>query len=164
MTVTLNNETKLLGAGSVLLILPGDDQMMNNLSNEDVSYFVLIYKSKRPRSKNNSGVSEMYNWNEIVYKPHEKGGRRDFFDRPTSMFSRMEMHVTTLNTGLKSHEPHKHLAEEMILIVDGKVQMQIGDGRYDGSKGDLFFLPSNQLHNLTNTDNKSVTYFAFQFN
>lgn len=164
LTVTLDNETKTLGSGSVLLILPKSDQMMNNLGKTNVSYYVLIYKSKLPKGLEKAGQSKMYDWKEIGFKPHDKGGRRDFFDRPTAMFSRMEMHVTTLNAALKSHELHKHLAEEIILMVEGKAKMQIGDKVFEGSKGDLFFLPSNQLHNLTNVGGESATYFAFQFN
>jgi (S)-ureidoglycine aminohydrolase len=164
LTVTLDGETKTLGPGSVLVIFPKSDQMMNNLSKSNVSYYVLIYKSKSPRALSESVKSVMYDWQNLVFRPHDKGGRRDVFDRPTTMFSRMEMHVTTLNQGLKSHEPHKHLAEEIILVKDGKVSMQIDGQTFEGGKGDLFFLPSNKLHNLTNIGSEPTTYFAFQFN
>jgi (S)-ureidoglycine aminohydrolase len=164
LTVTIEGQTKELGAGSVLLIMPKDMQQMNNLSNKDVNYFVLIYKSKSPREKEEIVKSQIVDWTNLIFKPHDKGGRRDFFDRPTAMFNRVEMHVTTLNEGLNSHLPHKHIAEEMILLVDGNARMQIGEHFYEGSKGDLFFLPSNQLHNLTNIGKGPTTYFAFQFN
>ncbi|MCP9755096.1 cupin domain-containing protein [Lacihabitans sp. CCS-44] len=164
LTVTINDQTKELGAGSVLLIMPKDMQQMNNLSKSDVSYYVLIYKSKTPKTNQEIAKSQMIDWNTVAFKPHDKGGRRDFFDRPTAMFNRVEMHVTTLNEGLNSHPPHKHIAEEMILLVNGNARMQIGENFYEGSKGDLFFLPSNQLHNLINIGKGSTTYFAFQFN
>ncbi len=164
LTVTINDETKELGPGSVLLIMPKDMQQMNNISKNDVSYFVLIYKAKTPRTNQGNANSQTVDWNNVAFKPHDKGGRRDFFDRPTAMFNRVEMHVTTLNAGLNSHPPHKHIAEEMILMVNGNARMQIGESFYEGSKGDLFFLPSNQLHNLTNIGKGPTTYFAFQFN
>ena len=164
LTVTIENQTKEVGPGGVLLILKGDEQQMNNLGKGNVSYFVLIYTSKQLNAENDKGISQIVNWNDVAFKPHDKGGRRDFLDRPTSMFNRLEMHVTTLKEGLKSHDPHKHVPEEIILLVDGKAKMQIGDNFYEGSKGDLFFLPSNQYHNLTNIGTGSATYFAFQFN
>lgn len=164
LTVTIEKQTKEVGPGGVLLILKGDEQQMNNLSKDNVSYFVLIYTSKRENAKETQGISQIVNWEDIVFKPHEKGGRRDFLDRPTGMFNRLEMHVTTLKEGLKSHDPHKHTPEEIILMVDGTAKMQIGDKFYEGIKGDLFFLPSNQYHNLTNIGTGPATYFAFQFN
>ena len=51
LTVTINGKTKKLGAGSVLNIMPGDEQAMNNLDDRDVSYYVFIYHSKAPTNK-----------------------------------------------------------------------------------------------------------------
>lgn len=166
LTVTINNKTKTIGAGSVLLIMPEDEQMMNNLDTSDVSYYVFIYRSKAPKNSvraDTSGGSLILDWNDIAFKPHDKGGRRDFFNRPTAMFKRFEMHVTNLNQGLKSHEPHTHFAEEIILMVKGDAKMQIGNASYEGTAGDLFFLPSNAPHNLINMGEGQAVYFAFQF-
>ena len=167
LTVTINNKTKTVGVGSVLLIMPGDEQMMNNLDTSNASYYVFIYRSKTPKASvgaDTSGGSLILDWNDIAFKPHDKGGRRDFFNRPTAMLKRFEMHVTNLNQGLKSHEPHTHFAEEIILMVQGNAKMQIGNAFYEGTAGDLFFLPSNAPHNLINMGEGQAIYFAFQFN
>jgi (S)-ureidoglycine aminohydrolase len=164
LTVTVNNKTKILGPGSVLIILPGDEQTINNLSDKNTSYLVFIYKGKKQTADSLKGKSLVLDWQETVLKTHDKGGRRDFFDRPTSATIRFEMHVTSLNVGLKSHEPHKHLAEEFIFMFNGQAKMNVGGITYNGKKGDLFFLPSNQFHNLINTGNEAAVYFAFQLN
>lgn len=166
LTVTINKKTQTIGAGSVLLIMPNDEQMMNNLDTMNASYYVFIYRSKKPKEKvrgDTSGGSLILDWNNITFKLHGKGGRRDFFNRPTTMLKRFEMHVTSLNQGLKSHEPHTHFPEEFILMVSGKAKMQIGTQFYEGAAGDLFFLPSNSLHNLINIGEGQAVYFAFQF-
>ena len=166
LSVTINQKTKILGAGSLLLIMPGDDQMINNLDTTTASYYVFIYHSKAPKDSLRAaaaGGSLMLDWKDVAVKLNEKGSRRDFCNRPTTMFSRLEMHVTSLNVGLKSHEPHKHFAEEIILMVQGNAKMQIGDSFFDGTAGDFFFLPSNTLHNLINTGEGQAIYFAFQF-
>ena len=166
LSVTINGKNKVLGAGSVLLIMPGDEQMINNLDSNPASYYVCIYRSKAPKDSVravSAGGSMMIDWNDVAFKPHDKGGRRDFFNRPTAMCKRLEMHVTSLNQGLKSHDPHKHPAEEIILMVQGKAREQIGDNFYNGTVDDLFFLPSNILHNLINTGEGQAIYYAFQF-
>lgn len=164
LTVTINKETKEVGPGSVIVILAGDDQMMNNFGNTNASYYVLIYKSKKSRVGLEKGKSAMLDWNETVFKAHDKGGRRDFFNRPTGTLDRLEMHVTFLNEGLKSHEPHKHLAEEIILMIDGDATMSVDDKVFQGGKGDLFYLPSGSFHGIQNTGKGQASYFAFQFN
>ena len=164
LTVTINGETKVLGAGSAFVILPGDEQMMNNLGNSNTGYYVLIYKAKKQRVRAEIGKSMFYNINDISFKAHDKGGRRDFMNRPTAMFDRLEMHITYLNEGLQSHAPHRHLADEIILLLEGDATMSIDEQEINGRKGDFFFLPSGCFHGIKNTGKGQASYFAFQFN
>ena len=96
-------------------------------------------------------------------KETEKGGRRDFFDRPTSVFERFEMHVTTLNEGLQSHAPHTHQAEEFLLVIEGDVEEQIGETFNPATSGDLIFVDSMVSHTIANVGEGPATYFAFQW-
>jgi (S)-ureidoglycine aminohydrolase len=73
------------------------------------------------------------------------------------------MHVTTLKEGLKSHEPHTHRAEEIVLMIDNKTEMQIGDRFFKGGAGDIYYLGSNVPHAIRNDGKGTCTYFAFQF-
>lgn len=105
----------------------------------------------------------MVHWNQVEFKPHDKGGRRNFFDRATAHAKRFEMHVTTLNEGLMSHPPHTHKAAEILLLTHQQAEESI-DGKWLSSDvGDIIFLQSNAPHALRNTSKGSCTYFAFQF-
>ncbi len=167
VTFTVKDQTKTISAGGVALIMPGDWQQLKNNDTSTASYYVLIYNSRTPMDTvraDTAGGSLLLDWHELVFKPHAKGGVRPYYNRATAMFKRFEMHTTSLNEGLKSHEPHNHFAEEFILVLDGKVDMLIGDKHYKGSNGDLFFLSSNIPHNLTNEGKGQAVYVAFQFN
>jgi (S)-ureidoglycine aminohydrolase len=119
------------------------------------------YRSREPVRR--TGRSFVKNWNKIAFKPHSKGGIRNYFELSTPMSERFEMHVTTLNEGLKSHEPHTHRAEEIVLVIDNKTEMQIGEKFYKGGPGDIYYLGSNVPHAIRNEGNGTCTYFAFQF-
>jgi len=108
-------------------------------------------------------ASFVKDWNKIEFKPHDKGGIRHYFERPTAMCKRLEMHVTTLKEGIKSHEPHQHRAEEIVLIIDNKTEMQIADKFYKGGSGDMYYLGSNVSHAIRNDGKGTCMYFAFQF-
>jgi (S)-ureidoglycine aminohydrolase len=166
LTLVIKDSTYSIGAGSVALLMPGETFSLQSEESDPCKFYVMKYKSKLPidvvRGKT-SGGSLVKNWNAIQFKPHDKGGRRDFFERPTAMCKQFEMHVTTLNEGLKSHDPHRHRAEEIVLIVDGKTEMQIGDKFYKGDSGDVYYLGTNVLHAIRNEDTGTCTYFAFQF-
>ncbi|MCK0147595.1 hypothetical protein MWU78_18215 [Arenibacter sp. F26102] len=56
---------------------------------------------------------------------HDKGGVRNYFHRPTAMCAYYEMHVTTLNPDIKSHEPHTHYATEIVLVFNGQTEMEM---------------------------------------
>lgn len=166
LRTTIPGMQKSIGPGSMVLVLPGETCSIENQGQQACEFYAIRYKSKSPadpeRGKN-AGGSFIKDWNDITFKPHDKGGIRSYFERPTSMGKRLEMHVTTLNPGIKSHDPHTHRAEEIVLMIEGETEMQIGNEFKKGSTGSLYYLGSNVLHAIRNTGSTPCTYFAFQF-
>ncbi|QIP14881.1 cupin domain-containing protein [Spirosoma aureum] len=166
LTVTIEGKTKTLGAGSVALMMPGDEHGFENKGDTPVTYYVMRYESKEPKDLERgkkAGGSFWVDWDEVAFKQHDKGGIRRMFDRATAMTKRFEMHVTTLNQGLWSHPPHTHRAAEILLMTDNSAQESIDGKLFSATKGDLIFLESNVPHAIQNTSQGSCTYFAFQF-
>ena len=166
LKVTLNNDIKVVGPGSVALILPGDEFDIENGSDKPATYFVVKYKSKMPidiEKGKAAGGSVLLNWDELKFQPHDRGGQRKFFDRKSAMSDRIEMHATTLNPAIKSHEPHTHAPAEIVIIMAGTTEMEIGDGIYPGKVGDVYFLGSNIPHAIRNTGSEPCMYLAFQW-
>lgn len=166
LKVTIADESQVLGPGSIAIALPGKQHGFENAGDAPVTFYVFRYRSKAPvnieRGKN-AGGSFMVNWNEVPMQKSEIGGRRQHFDRATSMFERFEMHVSTLNEALTNHQTHTHRAEEFVLIIKGEVEMQIGDALHKASAGDVIFLASEIPHALSNIGSGQTEYFAFQW-
>jgi (S)-ureidoglycine aminohydrolase len=166
LEVTLNDEKKILGQGSVALILPGDEHGILNVGGTQATYYIIKYNSKKPMDNErgkNAGGSLLLDWETIKFQPHDKGGIRKFFDRKSAMSERLEMHATTLNPGIKSHEPHTHAPAEIVIMMDGTTEMEIGGNIYPGEVGDIYFLGSNIPHAIRNTGNRQCMYLAFQW-
>jgi (S)-ureidoglycine aminohydrolase len=166
LTITIKDSTWSIGGGSIALLMPGEKYLIQNKTPDSCTYYLMNYRSKQPMDAargTNSGGSVVKDWNKIVFKPHDKGEIRNYFERPTAMSKRFEMHVTTLKEGIKSHEPHTHRAEEIVLIIENKTEMQIADKFYKGGKGDIYYLGSNVPHAIQNVGQGTCTYFAFQF-
>ena len=154
-----------LEPGSVAMLIPGEKVLLS--CTQATSFYILKYRSKAPkdlkRAKENGGSFVKF-WNGIPFKPNNNGGgRRDFFEQGTAMSKRFEMHVTTLKEGVRSHDPHTHRTEEIVLMIEGNTEMQIGQTFVKGTNGDLYYLGSNVLHAIRNIDTKPCMYFAFQF-
>ena len=163
-SIKINDSVFSLTPGSVAVLMPGQKYALKKTGNEDCSFFTMKYRSKQPINLQRGGSSFVKIWETIPFKPNTiGGGRRDFFERPTAMQKRFEMHVTTLKEGIKSHEPHTHRAEEIVLILEGNTEMQIGQAIVKTGVGGFYYLGSNLLHAIKNIGTKPGTYFAFQF-
>lgn len=167
LKVIINEKVKVLGPGGVAFTMAGDQQEVQNLGTAAATYYILTYRSKLPTDKERAkkeGGSFLLNWNELKTSDNGKGYRRDFFDRGTSQLRQFEMHTTALNPDSVNHAPHTHEQEEIVLIVKGNVEMQVGDKRYKAAAGDLYFLSSNMLHgSLRNIGKEQCEYFAIQW-
>jgi len=155
-----------IGPGSIALLLTGEKYTLSNEGSSVTEYYLMKYRSKLPPDAErgrNAGGSFIKDWSKIQFNPHERGGVRNYFNRATTMSKRFEMHVTTLNAGLKSHDPHTHRAAEIILMIEGNTEFQIGQKFFKAKGGDLYFVESNLLHGIRNEGTTTCMYFAFQF-
>jgi (S)-ureidoglycine aminohydrolase len=161
--ITFNDSSYNLTPGSVAVLMPGQKFSIQT-GKEWLEYFSMKYRSKKPVALQRNNTSFVKIWEAVSYKPNNNGGgRRDFFELSTPMQKRFEMHVTTLKEGLKSHEPHTHRAEEIVWLLEGETEMQLGNGIVKTAIGGFYYLGSNVSHAIKNIGTKPATYFAFQF-
>jgi (S)-ureidoglycine aminohydrolase len=166
LTVMIAGKTYTLGTGSVALIMSGDEHGFENKGSTNATYYVMRYESREPANMargKQAGGSFVVHWNDVPFQQHDKGGIRKFFDKPTSMTKRFEMHVTTLKEGLESHPPHIHEAAEILLPIDNIAEEHIAGKWIKAGIGDIIFLESNVPHSIRNISKGTVTYYAFQF-
>lgn len=164
--VSLNEATSTVGSGSIMLVLPGDTWSLKNADTKTSEFYILKYKSKSkpdPTRGAESGGSIVLDFDKLEYNEHDRGGIRNYFRRKTTMCPYYEMHVTNLNGGIKSHEPHTHKAAEIVLMIKGDTGMQIGNNFFQGSEGDIYFLESDISHAIENTGTEQCMYFAYQW-
>ncbi len=153
-----------LTPGSVAVMTKGNKYKILNLNQHAEDwYYVFSYIAKDPSKGSDTATSFVRLWEDLSFRPHDRGGVRSYFDRPSSQTNRLEMHVTTLRAGLKSHDPHTHKAEEIILMIDGQSKMLIGETYFEGKRGDAYYVESAFLHGIQNTGDKACSYFAFQW-
>lgn len=161
--LVLHDTSFAMNAGSIAVLMPGEKIVFN--SQQDCSFYIMKYRRSNEMKRTKTTISSFVKrWDDQLFKPNNNGGgRRDYFEQATVLQKRFEMHVTTLKEGLRSHAPHIHRAEEIVLMIDGDTEMQVGENFYKGKTGDFFYLGSNVLHAATNVGSKPCTYFAIQF-
>jgi (S)-ureidoglycine aminohydrolase len=166
LALEIGDQKKTVGPGSVALIMPGEKFNCRSGNSSPVVFYDLQFKSKSPvdvaRGKSNGG-SLVVDWDELPFKKTDVGGRRDYFNKPTTTCTKFEMHVTTLNEGLPSHAPHEHAEEEIILLIKGNATMNVAGKDYPMALGDFVFAASHDFHGIRNSGKGQCEYFAFQW-
>lgn len=160
------NSVDDLGPGSVALFLPGEPHRLENAGGAPAVFFSLLYDAELPTDLargRDAGGSCLVNWNDVAYNAHDRGGHRQNLDRPTAMLKRLEMHTTTLNGQLTNHPPHTHRAEEMVVVIKGRVEMLLGERLVQAQAGDVVYIEANIVHSLRNLGDEPTEYFAFQW-
>ena len=105
--------------------------------------------------------SSVFNWDDLKVIQTKIGERRVVFDNPTPGLSEFECHITTLNPGEAPHPPHRHPAEELMILREGTVEALQNDKTNIVTAGGIIFEASNELHGLRNIGTNRATYYVF---
>ena len=80
-------------------------------------------------------------------------------------------YVSVLCPGKTPHSPHAHPEEELLVVIDGSVDLIIADDSKDRAPkiehiehGKCVYYPSYQHHTLRNSGRDSATYLMFKWN
>ncbi|MGC4101876.1 cupin domain-containing protein [Ferruginibacter sp.] len=164
--IHLGDSVFVLTPNSVAVLMPGQKYVLQNAINEPTQFYTMQYRKKNYSEERKTPVTRSFVKmdKDIPFKPNTiGGGRRDFFECATVMQKRFEIHLSTLKEGIRSHDPHTHKAEEIVLMISGDTEMQVGDQFKKVNPGGFYYLGSNVLHAIKNTGTTLATYFAIQF-
>jgi len=96
----------------------------------------------------------VFHWDEMKVVKTKVGEVRSLCKQPTATLDQLEMHVSTLNPGLMSHPPHRHVNEELIILRDGECET-LSDGKWVNA--------SNSLHGFRNVGTTPATYHVINW-
>ncbi|NOT60819.1 MAG: cupin domain-containing protein [Acidobacteria bacterium] len=115
------------------------------------------------RTQNKVMGSSIFDWNSFEVKTNKVGARRDVLKAPTATLDELECHITTLNPGQEAHPPHKHPAEEVVIVKEGTVESLVNGQLKVVGPGSVIFQASNQMHTIRNVGKTPATYHVFQW-
>jgi mannose-6-phosphate isomerase-like protein (cupin superfamily) len=89
---------------------------------------------------------------------------------PTPILPELGCHVSVLEPGAVPHAPHAHVEEEILLVLDGRAELLIGDGPdlaaaegHPVGPGMFAYYPAYRHHTLRNTGSGPLTYLMFKW-
>ena len=91
----------------------------------------------------------------------KKKGRRFFYGAEHSGFN-LEMHETVLGPGVETHPPHSHEHEEILIVVEGTVEVSIDGKNETAEAGSVIHYAPNKPHNLRNAGPTPCRYYVVE--
>jgi XRE family transcriptional regulator, regulator of sulfur utilization len=105
----------------------------------------------------------VFEWDQMKPVKNATGEVRSLYKGPTATANQLEMHVTTLNPGLASHPPHRHVNEELIILREGECET-LSDGTWvKVGPGSVVFNASNSLHGFRNVGTVPAVYHVINW-
>ena len=106
--------------------------------------------------------SKVYHSSQIPYAgDQKKKGRRFFYGHNRSGFN-MEMHETILGPGIETHAPHKHVHEEIVIVLEGTMEAFIEGKTEIAEAGSVVYFASNQMHSSRNAGTTPCRYYVLE--
>jgi quercetin dioxygenase-like cupin family protein len=107
--------------------------------------------------------STVFDWTAMKSEPTKVGSVRHVVQKPTATLDELEIHITTLNPGQTPHAPHKHPAEELLVVKEGTVESLVNGQLKRVGPGSIIFQASNQMHSIKNVGSTPATYHVIQW-
>ncbi len=106
--------------------------------------------------------ARVYHSADVPYTGNETKKGRRFFYGPDHQGYNLEMHETVLGPGIETHGLHSHPHQEIIIVLEGTVQVSM-DGRTEKVEaGSVIFYEPDKPHNLRNIGTGPCRYYVIE--
>jgi XRE family transcriptional regulator, regulator of sulfur utilization len=105
----------------------------------------------------------VFEWEDMKPVKTATGEVRSLYKGPTATVKELELHVSTLNPGMASHPPHRHVNEELIILREGECET-LSDGKWiKVGPGSVVFNASKSLHGFRNIGTVPAVYHVINW-
>ncbi len=137
-----------------------------DLSRRELSFLLPVLTAAAASAQQPEPVSldtNIYHPDQSTTLPEgkEKKGSRIFFGKDHSGFQ-LEMHETVLGPGVAAHPPHKHVHEEIIIVLEGSLETHVEGKTATAEQGAVIYFGSNQMHNSRNPGQAPNRYYVLE--
>jgi len=104
--------------------------------------------------------SKTYRFDDLPVRAEGENRFRAVLEGATHTGDPVELHITELAPGHEPHPPHHHVHEEMIMILEGTVEVNIADRHATLGPGSVAFVASGDQHGWHNAGTGRARYFV----
>src|SRR5689334_12300143 len=105
-------------------------------------------------------ASKIYPFDGLPVHASGPNRSRPVLEGETHAGTPVELHMTELAPGQAPHPPHHHLHEELLLMLEGTVEVTIAGKSANLGPGSAAFVRSNDEHGWRNVGTARARYFV----
>jgi XRE family transcriptional regulator, regulator of sulfur utilization len=94
--------------------------------------------------------SHSYKFEDLPARQNGQNVRRQIFDGALRQGFHIEAHETELGPMQEPHPPHRHVHEEILVVIEGSVEYTVGGVTTRLGPGGAAFVASNDEHHVKN--------------
>jgi len=98
-------------------------------------------------------------WNDSAKQFHATGYRMPYVDDSRGA-QQMFFHMSVIDPGKMVHPPHEHAGEEIMFILEGTGEVQIGETKRIVHPLTALFFPEHVMHGLLNVGTSPIRYLV----
>jgi quercetin dioxygenase-like cupin family protein len=129
-------------------------------SRRELSLLLPSLAATRATAQSTALSSKTFRFEDLAVRSSGPNRMRAVLEGATHTGLPIELHITELAPGEAPHPPHHHPHEEMILILEGRVEVTILDRRTTLGPGSSAFVASDEQHGWRNVGNTAARYFV----
>ena len=107
--------------------------------------------------------SKVFRFEDLPVRKSGPGESRQVFKGDTHTGYQIDMHITDLPAREAPHPPHHHAHEEMVLMVEGQLDVTISGQTTRIGPGGSAYVASNEEHGWRNAGDGRARYYVFAF-
>jgi mannose-6-phosphate isomerase-like protein (cupin superfamily) len=101
-------------------------------------------------------------YSELPVKKNGSNESRPILNGVTHTGEQLEVHETLLAAGSEPHPPHRHVHEELFLLMKGSITVTIEGKSTLIGPGSAAYVHSNELHGVRNPGPEPAQYFVLE--
>jgi quercetin dioxygenase-like cupin family protein len=105
--------------------------------------------------------SKIYQFDELTARTSGSVTIRNIVSGQIFEGCQISLHESDLAPHSIPHQPHRHLHEEMVLVLEGTLEFTINGVPTRAGSGSILFAGSNDLHGIRNPEETHAKYFVF---
>jgi len=134
-----------------------------NYSRRDLSFLLPALAAAQSAAQSHALASKTYPFESFPVRAEGQNRFRAILEGETHTGLPIELHMTELAPGQAPHPPHHHVHEEMVLMLEGILEVTVGNQSARLGPGSVAFAASNENHGWHNVGTTRARYFVLAF-